>query len=111
MRTIMSAIVAIALVLAAASAEAWTGRHGFVHDRAHVVIVPHLWAGPRAWYPYGYAYAPPVVVEPSPPVYVQQAPSGTSWYYCSSAAAYYPYVQQCPEGWTTVTPPAAAPGQ
>lgn len=36
-----------------------------------------------------------------------QPPAG-SWYYCESAKSYYPYVNQCPEGWKTVpaTPPA-----
>src|SRR5207244_506409 len=26
------------------------------------------------------------------------------WYFCQSANAYYPYVQQCPEGWQPVVP-------
>jgi hypothetical protein len=36
-----------------------------------------------------------------------QPPAG-SWYYCESSRSYYPYVNQCPEGWKTVpaTPPA-----
>ena len=34
-------------------------------------------------------------------------PSAGSWYYCDSAKAYYPYVQECKEGWRPVpsTPP------
>lgn len=66
------------------------------------LIVPFggYW-GPR-WELYAY---PPVVVAPSPRVYVQPAPPPpVSWYYCEAAQAYYPYVQQCPGGWRAVTP-------
>jgi len=55
----------------------------------------------------GYAVAvPPSAVEPAitpPPT----APG--SWYYCDSAKAYYPYVQECKEGWRAV--PAVPPGK
>jgi hypothetical protein len=60
------------------------------------------------WYPYPYAYpypvyAPPVVVQQQPPVYVQQGSPEPSqpqhWYSCQSAQAYYPYVRECPDGW------------
>ncbi|MFT4048199.1 MAG: OmpA family protein, partial [Solimonas sp.] len=57
------------------------------------------------YYPYGYwgPYYdyPPTVVYQQPDVVVQ-APPTTYWYYCDSAKAYYPYVQQCPEGWRAV---------
>jgi hypothetical protein len=43
---------------------------------------------------------PPVVVIPAPPPVVR-APERL-WYYCDSARAYYPYVQQCYEGWRAV---------
>ncbi len=43
---------------------------------------------------------PPVVVVPVPPPVVR-APA-RMWYYCDSAQAYYPYVQQCYEGWRAV---------
>ena len=38
-------------------------------------------------------------------------PGPANWYYCDSAKGYYPYVQQCPEGWRSVpaTPPNGAP--
>jgi hypothetical protein len=41
--------------------------------------------------------------EPAPP---PQQTAG-NWYYCDSAKNYYPYINQCPEGWKTVpaTPP------
>jgi hypothetical protein len=64
----------------------------------------------------------------APPVYVQQpivmatpvtyAPTPARqpaiaeqswWYFCSSSASYYPYVRNCPEGWTRVSP--VPPGQ
>jgi len=45
----------------------------------------------------------PVYVAPQP-VYVAPPPPSGSWYYCSSAGQYYPYVQYCPEGWQAVPP-------
>lgn len=37
-------------------------------------------------------------------VYIQQELA--VWYYCESAQAYDPHVQQCPDGWLTVPTPA-----
>ena len=96
--------------------------HGY---RGHGHRGPYRYGGPRVfisprlvvpfgpywrpyWEPYGY---PPVVVAPSPRVYVQpvppvaaQSPPPSYWYYCEDSQAYYPYVQQCPGGWRPVTP-------
>ncbi len=47
---------------------------------------------------------PPVVFAAPTPVYVQPPPQPAYWYYCESARTYYPYVQQCPEGWLEVVP-------
>ena len=58
-------------------------------------IVNDGWYGyPVPVYPYPDPYVPPSVA----------APSTGYWYYCASANAYYPYVAQCPEGWTQVMP-------
>ncbi|MBS4099312.1 MAG: hypothetical protein KGZ83_21075 [Sulfuricella sp.] len=62
--------------------------------------------------PPSYYYSPPAVTYYAPPpVYVvqggnspQAAPEPASWYYCASAKAYYPYVNQCAEGWQRVSP-------
>ena len=61
--------------------------------------------------PAGYAEAPivatpPAVQSPAPAASGQGTSAGT-WYYCDSAKAYYPYVQECKEGWRPVaaTPP------
>lgn len=66
------------------------------------------------WWPYGYAYpyaypypmySPPVVVESSPPEYVEPEPrSPQYWYYCQNPQGYYPYVTECPGGWVPVAP-------
>lgn len=110
-----------------ASGAAWADRGHHYHGRSHVNIgigigfgAPYRpWYGPpaRYYYPppyyYGPAYYPPVVIERAPPVYVEreplpavQAPVTTPpapvWYYCASAEGYYPYVQNCPEGWQSV---------
>ncbi len=58
--------------------------------------------GAPFWYPWPYAYpypypayAPPVVVETQPQVYVQRDPGpsiqSSYWYYCQASQTYYPY--------------------
>src|SRR6267378_2135334 len=49
--------------------------------------------------PYYYDYAPGYY---APPAAIPLQPG--YWYFCPSANAYYPYVQQCPEGWQAVAP-------
>jgi len=52
------------------------------------------------------------VVQQQPTVYVEQPPAPQAqphqpagwWYYCADAAAYYPYVKECPAGWQRVAP-------
>lgn len=89
--------------------------HSHVHSKVFVGFGVGLgpawwWGWPGYYYPYP-AYAAPVVVQQSPPVYIQQqAPAEPYyWYYCESARAYYPYVQQCPGGWMKVVPPTEGP--
>jgi hypothetical protein len=101
--------------------------HGFKghHHTAHhfrskvfvgvgVGVAPVWWWGWPGYYPYYRypAYAAPVVIQQSPPVYIQQDQPAEPhyWYYCEGAQAYYPYVQQCPNGWMKVVPtPANGP--
>jgi hypothetical protein len=66
-----------------------------------VVAPPPVAAAPAA--------PAPVAAPPTAPTPGAQAPA--VWYYCDSAKGYYPYVNQCPEGWRSVpaTPPAPAP--
>jgi hypothetical protein len=52
------------------------------------------------WEPYP---DPPVVMAPSPRVYLEPSPPHY-WYYCDASQAYYPYVPQCPGGWRAVSP-------
>jgi len=84
------------------------------------------WSAPYYDSPYGWGpgyYAPydPQVVVVQAPQYQEQpavpaqgsvappsAQNSASWYYCGSSQSYYPYVNQCAEGWRTV--PAAPPG-
>jgi hypothetical protein len=80
-----------------------------------------------AW-PYGYYYAPPpyyygpdyVARETLPPVYVEKfdgtpTPQTPDEIFCPSENAYYPDVQECPNGWQRIfrelyTAPPAGPG-
>jgi len=50
-------------------------------------------------FPYYYDYAPGYYL---PPAAIPQQHG--YWYFCPGANAYYPYVQQCPEGWQPVAP-------
>jgi hypothetical protein len=38
------------------------------------------------------------------PINSAQVAQGDWWYFCADAKAYYPYVNQCPEGWLRVAP-------
>ena len=114
----------IVLALTAATAgpgQAWE-RQQHSWGAPHVWGGPHVWWGPRVWWgpgvyvgppvvwaPYPYPYHSPAVVVESPPVYVEPQPAApVYWYYCQNPKGYYPYVSQCPGGWTPVapTPPA-----
>jgi hypothetical protein len=56
--------------------------------------------------------APPVTYVQPAPVYVappvtMPAPApqpANAWYFCRSVGQYYPYTQNCPEGWQLVSP-------
>lgn len=71
------------------------------------------WLAGGLWY----SYPSPVYPVPNPfepPLFnvqpLQQAPAARVWYYCEAAAAYYPYVAACPDGWKPVPAvPAPAP--
>jgi len=130
-----AAALALGLGLLATGSSAWADRgyrhgHGGYHrGHSHVDIGVGFvfgsgyrpWYGPGPYYyppPYYYgpAYYPPVVIERSPPVYVERDPQPvapapsmspppqppSTWYYCASAQGYYPYVPECPEGWQSV---------
>lgn len=78
----------------------------FVH---HPFIRSRIFIGADIFFP-PLILGPPVVLAPASPIYVQPPPpQPASWYYCESARAYYPYVQQCPEGWLEVVPRPPAP--
>ena len=76
------------------AAAGGTGGHHHHHAQSHVFVGASFVSWPRAYYwPGYYPYAPAVA-----------APVAQYWYYCTAAAAYYPYVQDCPGGWELVLP-------
>ena len=109
-----------------------TGPAGYVVVRPPLgIVVPVLppayttvWAAGVPYYyandiyyvqaPGGYTVAaPPTVAEDSAPPPPSQPPVGAAppagapppannWYYCESSRAYYPYVNECREGWRAV---------
>jgi hypothetical protein len=97
---------ATALALAALPADAWAWGRPFHHVGARVFVgVGPVW--PWWWAPpVRYVYPAPVVIQQSPPVYIQQEapPAEQYWYYCENPRGYYPYVPQCPGGWLKVAP-------
>lgn len=121
-----SLLIAVLMVGFMAPSSAWAWSRHFSHTRSHVFIsvgpgfwwghpYPYYWYYPPYYYPPAYyVYTPPPVVVQEPPVYVQQPvpaapappapPAQSFWYYCSSAQAYYPSVQSCPEAWIKVAP-------
>lgn len=105
-----TALVAFALLtgaLVASPAFAWGRSHVFVGFNFGFPLYPAPY-----YYPYPAYYPTPVVVQSSPPVYVERndAPQAAApqaqnyWYYCASSKAYYPYVKECPGGWQRVSP-------
>lgn len=79
---------------------------------------PYYWGGVPYYYP-PYGYAPPVVVQPAPQVYIERDPQSGApvqqqqpsqwWYFCPGANGYYPYVKECPGGWQRVAPQPPPP--
>jgi hypothetical protein len=101
--------VLILVLLAFASAPVFAGG-GHGHGRVVLgfnfgfpVYAPWYYYPPPAYY---YPPAPVYVSPPAPTQYVERsdtAPEGAgTWYFCRESNAYYPYVKQCPGGWTRV---------
>jgi hypothetical protein len=105
-KTVCIVFAAIALMLVSSLPVL---AHG--HFRGSIWVGP-VW-GPGWWGPaYSYYAAPPVIVQQSPEVYVQQVPQSEEpsyWYYCQNPQGYYPYVKQCPNGWMKVVPSPTQP--
>ncbi|MEI6803402.1 MAG: hypothetical protein WCK83_09560 [Burkholderiales bacterium] len=54
--------------------------------------------------PVTYVSPQPTYAIPAPAVQGPPAAPGYSWYFCKSVGQYYPYTQNCPEGWQQVAP-------
>ncbi|MBI3635237.1 MAG: hypothetical protein HY216_03320 [Candidatus Rokubacteria bacterium] len=109
MRNVTCAIVAAMVLLLASAppAQAWGGYGGHHGYGGHYGYGGHLTY--RYSYPYrSYASSAPDVDKQQPTVYVQQQ---FYWYYCEDANAYYPYVKECPRGWSKVVPSPSRPAQ
>lgn len=89
--------------------------HG--HARFGFYIGPGYYYPPTYYYPPPVYYpSPPVVIQSSPPVYVEKPTTQNNpvsptqagdWFYCAPSKTYYPYVKECAETWQKVpaTPP------
>jgi len=55
-------------------------------------------------YPYANPYAYPYSAYPSAQLPTPSEPQQSYWYYCQNPQGYYPYVRDCPGGWTQVVP-------
>ena len=110
--------LALAALLVGASVSESALAHGHGHGGHSRVFLGFNFGFPGYYYPAPYYYPPayypyypaPVVVQSSPPVYVERdaaapAPETQSyWYYCAATRGYYPYVKECPGGWQKVAP-------
>jgi len=108
-----SALVVLVLLLASPVPSEARG-HVFFNFGVPLWVGPGYW-GPGPWWgpPYYYYGSPPVIIQ-QPPVYEQPAPPAQApayWYYCQNPQGYYPYIQQCPNGWMQVVPPGIPPRQ
>jgi hypothetical protein len=113
-----SASIALLVLAMASSSSAWADRgypHRHFRSSTHFgVVIGPVWS---PWYypaphyyssPYYYPPFSPVIIERTPPVYIEQAAPEAAqinyWYYCNASRAYYPYVKECPSGWQRVLP-------
>lgn len=98
-----------------------TWRHGYWYHGWYGSRWGWWWLAGGVWfyypapiYPYPDPYVPGTVTvvntTPAPPPAPSQPPTVQYWYHCSAPDGYYPYVSQCPGGWTKVpaTPPGAS---
>ena len=115
MRTLIGCGVVVAvLVVLLASPVSSEARGPHVYVGGTVWIGPGYWGPDPWWEPPYYPYPAPSVIVLQPPVYVQPEPApppqtSAYWYYCQNPQGYYPYVQQCPNGWMQVVPPTTPP--
>jgi hypothetical protein len=103
-------------------------QHGHHHPRVTLSIAPiyRPWVYPPYYHdPFFYRQhrdnRPIIVQQPAPQIYIEQpqalalaAPAQSQdannyWYFCESAQAYFPYVNECPGGWQRVVPHPPAP--
>ena len=76
----------------------------------YAVAAPPPDAAPTAALPVPPPAAPSAQAAQAPS---SAGPSAGTWYYCDAAKTYYPYVQECKDGWRPVpsTPPAPQSGK
>src|SRR5271157_3913176 len=83
----------------------WHGYYGGWHGGGYG------WYGFGPWWGWGYPYAYPSYGYPysaypsaGAQLPVPSEPQQSYWYYCQDPQGYYPYVRNCPGGWTQVVP-------
>ena len=111
-RMIGCSVLIVLALLAFSPVASEAGGRVFFGFNIPLWIGPGYW-GPGGWGPAPYYYPGPPVVVQQPPAYEQAAPpqAPTYWYYCPNPQGYYPYIQQCPNGWMPVVPPTTSPRQ
>lgn len=121
-RVFLAAVVcglASLCLVSAAQARGHFGWYGGYHRYGHGSSLGFYLNDPffpyspyRPWY-----YEPPrtVIIERTPPVYIQRDPPAVSppaqvlWYYCPSPSGYYPHVPRCDQQWVPVDPATLPP--
>lgn len=109
---LIKSVLLICLLSGPLASTAWAHGHWHGHARFGVFVGPTV-----AWpyyYPEPYYYYPPTVaVQPSPPVYIEQAQPAPQqyWYFCQNPQGYYPYVKECSSTWQRVLPQPPGPSR
>jgi hypothetical protein len=119
---IIAALIFLSLGFFGGLLYAAGGYHGGYYHGSHYY---HGW-GPRVYiggylgypyypyypypyyYPYGYPSYPYSYEEPQQPLYLEPR-ENVEWYYCNDPKGYYPYITNCPGGWTRVVPTPPPP--
>jgi hypothetical protein len=110
MKPLLISVLSLAMLAAAMDAGAWShGRRGGFHHHSRVFVSTGFYFGAPFYFyhPPPYYYGPTYeATDALPAIYIEKfegAPSADAGeIYCPQLNAYYPDVQQCPNGWQRI---------
>lgn len=110
MKRLVISVLGVAMLVAAVDAGAWSGRRGgFPHRHSRVFVSTGFYFGAPFYFyhPPPYYYGPTYeATEALPAIFVEKfdgTPSADAGeIYCPAVNAYYPEMQDCPNGWQRI---------